>query len=307
MGKNVLRTFSQAAAELGRRGPVHRAITPGWHRFALHAMTFGAGLGHATTSAYDYDGQKRGQSEWVLFQYTLQGQGSLRYENQTFTLRPGQVMLLTLPHDHRYWKPPEHDWSFFYLCMQGSEIVRVWRHVIARIGPAVDLPLRSSTCQLAWRLCSRVISQDTPPAPWDVSAATYELAMSLLALAAARQQHHTQRDARQRLPGVQQAIELVRTAKRLDKLDVGSLAKAAGMSRHHFSRIFHASEGMSPGQYLTRFKLRKAVTCLETTDMPIKQLAIECGYRDANYFAKAFGKAYGLSPGDFRARQRQVG
>jgi transcriptional regulator GlxA family with amidase domain len=87
-----------------------------------------------------------------------------------------------------------------------------------------------------------------------------------------------------------------------EDLDVNDLAAVAGLSRHHFSRIFAASEGMGPGAYLARLRLRHAVRLLQTTDHAIKNIAMDCGFADANYFSKAFRKAYGLSPQALRSR-----
>jgi len=42
------------------------------------------------------------------------------------------------------------------------------------------------------------------------------------------------------------------------------------------------------------------VRLLQTTPQPVKAIAAECGFRDANYFCRAFQKAYGVTPGHFR-------
>lgn len=300
---------SAACASLLRKlktaGPRHLAVAPHWAGHALHAMTFSAGCDSPSWPAYDFHGLKRGQSEWALFQFTLQGQGMLRYENNTQPVMPGQAMLLTLPHDHRYWLAPKQHWSFFYLCMQGSEILRAWRYLIEQTGPLLSLSQDSAALLKAGTLCKDVLDNRFD-SPWQLSARTYDLAMSLLA--------GTQRDrptaqistgknllARERFRAIQKAIDFAK-ANTHRPLDVDALAAAAGLSRHHFSRCFKQSQGMSPGDYLTHTKLKRAVRLLQTTELPIKQIASQCAYADANYFAKAFRKAYDLSPRDFRER-----
>jgi len=47
-------------------------------------------------------------------------------------------------------------------------------------------------------------------------------------------------------------------------------------------------------------RLREAARRLQADDAPIKAIARQCGYRDPNYFAKAFRRAFGLSPTEFR-------
>lgn len=236
----------------------------------------------------------------------------LCYENQTMTLNPGQAMLLTLPHDHRYWVAPNTKWSFFYLCMQGSEILRAWEHIIQNVGPVLTLSPQADALTQAADICSDLLTHEHD-SPWALSARTYELAMALVAMN--QRTGTSQRDVthevsaegepvkRSRPRYIQKAIDLARQPhKSGPPLDVAAMANAAGLSRHHFSRLFSSSEGMGPGEYLARVRLRLAVKLLQTTELPIKQIAYDCGYADANYFAKAFRKAYTLSPRDFRAR-----
>lgn len=293
--------------KLKRKGPAHRTVTPLWRGYALHAMTFGAGCDAPSFPSYDFHGQKRGQAEWALFQFTLAGQGMLRYENHTAPVLPGQAMALTLPHDHRYWIAPNQPWSFFYLCMQGSEIVRAWQRVIKQAGPILSLNPDADVLHKATSLCVDLMDNQLD-SPWELSARTYDLAMSLVAMT---QPQKTATSAgvtptgdsrkRTRPAAIQKAIDLVRHHPD-DALDVAMLAKTAQLSRHHFSRLFAQCEGMGPGEYLARVRLRLAVKLLQTTELPIKHIAMDCGFNDANYFAKAFRKAYGLSPRDFRSR-----
>ena len=295
--------------KLKTKGPSHLAVTPQWAGHALHAMTFSAGCDSPAWPAYDFHGNKRGQTEWALFQFTLQGQGMLCYENKTQPVMQGQAMLLTLPHDHRYWLPENQHWSFFYLCMQGSEILRAWRYLIQQTGPLLSLAPDNHALLKAVSLCKDVLDNRFD-SPWDLSARTYELAMSLLATTQSQHANTQGHDVsttvgsdrhRTRPRAIQNAINLAK-AHPNKPLDVDALAAAADLSRHHFSRCFKQSEGMSPGEYLTRTRLRQAVRLLQTTERPIKQIARQCSYADANYFAKAFRKAYGLSPRDFRER-----
>lgn len=292
--------------QLSAKGPSHRAVTPLWRGYALHAMTFSAGCDTPSFPAYDFHGLKRGQAEWALFQFTLKGQGMLRYENQTAPVLTGQAMLLTLPHDHRYWIAPNQPWSFFYLCMQGSEILRAWQQVIKQAGPILSLSPQSIVLQKAASLCTDVLANNIN-SPWALSARTYDLAMSLVAMtqpqstAAAHTATSGDAQKRTRPLAIQKAIDLIRLYPD-DALNVARLANAAGLSRHHFSRLFAQCEGMGPGEYLARVRLRLAVKLLQTTELPIKHIAMDCGFTDANYFAKAFRKAYGLSPRDFRSR-----
>jgi AraC-like DNA-binding protein len=83
-------------------------------------------------------------------------------------------------------------------------------------------------------------------------------------------------------------------------LDVDELAKISGYSRYHFTRLFTAKRGISPGAFIRELRLNRAVKFLQTEKMSVKEVASVCGFEDTSYFCKAFRKSYGVSPAKFR-------
>lgn len=85
--------------------------------------------------------------------------------------------------------------------------------------------------------------------------------------------------------------------------DVAAMARAVGMSKFHFARRFHAAVGVTPWQYVLRRRLQRARELLAGTDLMIKEIAIECGFNDPNYFSRLFQREYGCTARQFRARR----
>ena len=85
-----------------------------------------------------------------------------------------------------------------------------------------------------------------------------------------------------------------------DPITVDDLADVAGYSRYHFSRLFAASQGISPAAFVKDLRLKQAVRLLQTELMTVKEIADSCGFEDASYFCKAFRQAYKVSPGEYR-------
>ncbi|MGP3740357.1 helix-turn-helix domain-containing protein [Bacillus sp. 4A_MP2] len=75
---------------------------------------------------------------------------------------------------------------------------------------------------------------------------------------------------------------------------------AARLSKSHFTREFKKATGFTPIHYLTNIRLEKAETLLKTTKYSIEEIAIQCGYRNANYLNKVFRKKIGMSPKQLR-------
>ena len=85
-------------------------------------------------------------------------------------------------------------------------------------------------------------------------------------------------------------------------IGVEDMARVAKMSRFHFSRQFEKARGITPGHYLARLRLYKAMRLLARSELSLREIAGLCGYGDANYLCKVFRKNYDVTPGRFRAR-----
>ena len=84
-------------------------------------------------------------------------------------------------------------------------------------------------------------------------------------------------------------------------LSVERLARVAQVSRAHFVRLFAAATGQSPSAYVFAERMQRAERLLIATDTNVGEIALSCGFADANYFAKAFRRAHQTTPSDFRA------
>jgi AraC-like DNA-binding protein len=83
-------------------------------------------------------------------------------------------------------------------------------------------------------------------------------------------------------------------------LTLGSLARAAGLSRYHFLRTFERVTGITPHQYVLRARLREAAMRLAADSGKVVDIALGCGFGDVSNFNRAFRTEYGASPRGFR-------
>jgi AraC-like DNA-binding protein len=86
-----------------------------------------------------------------------------------------------------------------------------------------------------------------------------------------------------------------------DRLDVGDLANAAGLSRAHFSREFRRAFGESPYAYLLTRRLERAASLLRLTDRSIADICFSVGLQSVGSFTTSFTRTYGVSPAAYRA------
>ncbi|MET8975523.1 GlxA family transcriptional regulator [Streptomyces sp. NPDC004539] len=89
-----------------------------------------------------------------------------------------------------------------------------------------------------------------------------------------------------------------------EDLDVGSLAARAALSPRHFARAFRAETGTTPGRYVDHVRLEHARRLLEDTPDGIAQISRASGYGTPEAMRRAFVKALGTSPAEYRRRFR---
>ncbi len=87
--------------------------------------------------------------------------------------------------------------------------------------------------------------------------------------------------------------------ERLD-LSVEDIAKKLHLSRSAFQKRFKDVFGVAPVKYRTLNKLEKSKIYLDTTDMPIKEIAEKLEFYDLSYFYKVFEKHYSVTPKKYR-------
>ena len=90
-------------------------------------------------------------------------------------------------------------------------------------------------------------------------------------------------------------------ARYVEPLDVDDLARAAGLSRAHFSREFRRTFGESPHAYLLTRRLERAASLLRATDRSVAEICFDVGLKSVGSFTTSFTRTFGASPTAYRA------
>ena len=89
-------------------------------------------------------------------------------------------------------------------------------------------------------------------------------------------------------------------ARYFEPLRVDDLARAARLSRAHFSREFRRAFGESPHVYLLTRRLERAAALLRGTDRSVAEICFAVGLRSVGSFTTSFTRTYGRSPTAYR-------
>jgi signal transduction histidine kinase/AraC-like DNA-binding protein len=78
------------------------------------------------------------------------------------------------------------------------------------------------------------------------------------------------------------------------------IAEAIGVNEDYLSRVFHRELGLSPWEYLNRYRIHQAKQLLRGTSESVKSVAHRVGFKDQAYFSRVFRHLTGVSPHAFR-------
>ena len=87
-----------------------------------------------------------------------------------------------------------------------------------------------------------------------------------------------------------------------DAIDLRHIADAANYSPWHWHRVYRDLMGETLHTTVKRMRLHRAAWLIAHTDKPVADIARECGYSNAQSFARSFRDKYGLSPQQYRTR-----
>lgn len=86
----------------------------------------------------------------------------------------------------------------------------------------------------------------------------------------------------------------------MEQITISQLADNAGICVRECQRTFSSILHTTPMQYLLRRRVTAAAELLLSTNLPISQAGLCCGFDNPSYFARQFKKITGVTPGEYR-------
>lgn len=89
-----------------------------------------------------------------------------------------------------------------------------------------------------------------------------------------------------------------------EPVTVDQIARVGGVSRRECFRCFRSAINQTPIEYLNQFRLSVAAHLLTDEDQPVACVSESCGFENISYFTKLFKRRYGVTPSQFRNREK---
>ncbi|HKF01483.1 MAG TPA: helix-turn-helix domain-containing protein [Candidatus Sulfotelmatobacter sp.] len=98
---------------------------------------------------------------------------------------------------------------------------------------------------------------------------------------------------------LRRVTELVQ-ARIENEISLAEMAETAGLSAPYFSQMFRMSTGETPHQFVLRHRVERGKELLRTSEARVLDVAVACGFKSQQHFARIFRRMCGASPTEYR-------
>ncbi|MEU2199307.1 AraC family transcriptional regulator [Isoptericola sp. NPDC019482] len=234
----------------------------------------------------------RGSRDVVVI-VCVAGRGTLEIDGSSYAVGPSSYAVLPAFVPHAYASSTDAPWTIWWVHLRGAEIGDLTRMLMPEGRPV-----------------ARIRSADRAVALFDELLSLLERRLSpahLLAASGVAWQLLTRLAADSALPSEDSPLEKAMhyLEARVDgNIRVGELAALVSLSPSHLTTLFRRATGAGPGAFHTGLKMARARTLLDTTTLPVADVAGEVGYADPLYFSRHFRRHHGVSPTAYRAQAK---
>lgn len=235
----------------------------------------------------EYRVSRLNYGQWLMLAVT-EGRLFCQAAGKALAAGAGEVLLINCARPHAYYA--EGPCSFAFVHFGGETAGKICPLILTACGGLAQPRDFGSFPEGMFALL-----REPPPAEAEISAMLYRLLMLLLA------------DARASGEGAEESRAVSMAAEDIlqrlhEPLTVEALAARYGYSASRFTRIFSRAAGMPPYRFIRQARLDRARHLLQTTDLPIQQIAEQTGFASLANFSAAFRSAFGMAPTAFRRR-----
>lgn len=255
-----------------------------------------------TDATYEWEGRTR-EGGGVIFQYTVAGEGKLRFGEEEVALKVGHAFLVEARSDYRYWFDPEAGacWEFLWIRITGPGAEEFVQNIHGMSGPVLVLQPEGKSVRLLYKLHENLIQERLADDKYIISMHVYEWMLELL-----RGAETGGEDGRSDVPPAFERAASYMNDHFNQPISLEQVAAYARLSKHHLSRLFPRYYGFSPIHYLRRKRVREALRLLRDTDLSATEIASSVGFDTLGYFGKVFREIVGMSPTDYRNQQSDL-
>lgn len=238
---------------------------------------------------------EREDSPFCVMEYVVTGTGTVIVEGEQYTASAGDVYIIPLGSNHRYYSDKQNPWVKIFINAWGPIIPPL----LAAYGLNKQVVFRQAPVERLFRELFS-ISGGTLPEDQRIEQCALKFHEILIALYGYLKKDKVKPD---------EALQLKDTIEaHMDhNFSISELAALIYRSNDYVIKLFNRYFGQTPHTYSTNLKMHSARRLLAETNMTITRIALILGYEDPNYFTHIFQRSVGMPPSAYRKQPSDKG
>lgn len=239
-----------------------------------------------------------------LFHFVLSGTGKLMADNakgetQTYQIKSGQGFMIFPRQITTYIADQHLPWEYVWVEFDGLRA----KEIVELAGLSLDNPVyRAHSKELREEMKKEMLymAEHGEESPFHLIGHLYlfidymsRSSVSMRLSSEGRVQDFYIKEA---LTYIEQNFQ--------NDISVEGIAKSCGLNRSYFGRIFKDAIGKSPKEFIMDYRMVKATELLKLTDLTIGDIGNAVGYPNQLHFSRAFKHTYGMSPREWRNKNK---
>lgn len=242
------------------------------------------------------------QRSYYTLHFVHAGKGYISYsdeagETHEVTVHAKQIFLLYSNVNASYWPDREDPWEYSWVSFCGTAVYDYARRLTDKYSPVIDL--RDS--KKVEREFIEFRHLDDYPHSKDLRI--HSLALQIFAEIINAKPTPVCIDNSKNHIG--ECLLYIQKHYKEASLSVKEISDSLRLNEKYLSRLFTAQVQIPIFRYIALLRLQKACAMLNDSDLPVKEIALTVGYTDPLYFSKKFTKYVGMSPTEWRNKNKK--
>lgn len=231
----------------------------------------------------------------IVFHVVNSGKGIIEYQGAKLEANAGSMFIFWPDNKVKYYDIPGSPWDYTWFWLAGKNTLQILNMIgLSPEKLVYDIRECSGFKQVIASISGRFESRNF--SIFYPMTASWMIVDSLMS-------EISDNNNIFKLEDIAMASRVIIENSLITNISVDSLAKHFGVNRTTFFRLFKKSLGISPKEYIEKFKFEKACQLLSNKRLSIKEIAYSCGFTTQGYFSTAFSRYSGISPTQWRSRK----
>ena len=225
--------------------------------------------------------------EYYLLHLIESGKGTIERNGTVTPLSAGEAFLIKPGETTTYRADKDEPWTYYWISFHGEFA----KTLIERTTNRLCMPYQKSGLVALKNAFSQTIQNE--------NADMVGILRLLFNVLDSIKTQETTAKKSENTDAVALAMRYMESNYHLD-IDVQSLASQLGFSRAYFSTLFQKNTGETPYHYLTKLRITRAQTYLQSSALSVEEIAYSVGFSSLQRFSEMFKKECGVSPLQYR-------